>query len=306
VPTERRRSTAELEIAASAAAAPQPAATGELAPGTVTVLSDRVRRIVAPNPSMMTGPGTNTYLVGVDGGELAVIDPGPDLEAHLQLVSDAGRGAIRWILVTHTHADHSPGAARLSSLTGAATVGFGERDDFVPDIVAGDGWTVVLDGTARSTLRGLHTPGHASNHLCWLVEEEALLFSGDHVMDGSTVVIAPPDGDMAAYLDQLRRLRSLGLRAIGPGHGRLITDPDARLDEYITHRTAREAQVRAALTALPQSVEDLVETIYVDVPDALRPVAKYSVWAHLRKLRSEGAADSDDPDDVATGWISVA
>ena len=300
-----RRSTAEIEIAASAAVAPQPAGTGELAPGVVTRLSDRVRRIIAPNPSLMTGPGTGTYLVGVDGGDLAVIDPGPAHDRHLDRVAEVGGGAIRWILVTHTHADHSPGAPGLSERTGAPTVGQSRTDDdFVPDVVAGDGWSLTLEGP--TTLRALHTPGHASNHLCWLIEEEDLLFSGDHVMDASTVVIAPPDGDMAAYLEQLQRLRALGLRAIAPGHGRLITDPDARLDEYLRHRRAREAQVLAELGTTPRTVEDLVRAIYTETPEALRPVAKFSVWAHLRKLKADRLADSGDPDDVGAAWIAGA
>jgi glyoxylase-like metal-dependent hydrolase (beta-lactamase superfamily II) len=294
------RSAAEREIGASAAVAPRPPGTGELAPGVVTPLSSRVRRVIARNPSLMTGPGTGTYLVGVAGGDLAVIDPGPDDDAHLDRIAEVGDGRIRWILVTHTHQDHSPGAPGLQARTGAPMVGFGPRDGFVPDVTAGDGWVLRVDGPV--TLRALHTPGHASNHLCWLLEEEGLLFSGDHVMDGSTVVIAPPDGDMSAYLAQLGRLRRLGLAAIAPGHGKLITDPDGRLDEYLAHRDQREREVLAALDEGPRTVEDLVAAIYQEVTAALHPVAKYSVWAHLRKLAAEGRASAGDPDDVATTW----
>jgi glyoxylase-like metal-dependent hydrolase (beta-lactamase superfamily II) len=242
---EPTRSASEIEIAASAAVAPQPPGTGELAPGVVTSLSGRVRRVIASNPSLMTGPGTGTYLVGAVGGDLAVIDPGPDDVGHLDRIAEVGEDRIRWILVTHTHPDHSPGVPGLRARTGATVVGFDERDGFVPDVAAADGWSLAV--AQGVTLRALHTPGHASNHVCWLLEEEGLLFSGDHVMDGSTVVIAPPDGDMAAYLAQLGRLRALGLTAIAPGHGRLIADPDARLDEYVEHRRQRERQVLRAL-----------------------------------------------------------
>jgi len=305
-----RRSRSEREIAASAAVAPQPFGTGELAPGVVTELSARVRRVIAPNPSMMTGPGTGTYLVGSPDGDVAVIDPGPDIAAHLDRIADVGAGRIRWVLVTHTHEDHSPGTDGLVARTGATSVGFGPRDGFEPDIAAADGWSLTLDGGTgpATTLRAVHTPGHASNHLCWLDEDEAMLFSGDHVMDGSTVVIAPPDGDMTAYLGQLERLKALAPRSIAPGHGRLITDPGARIDEYLTHRRARAAQIVGLLAeagatgAGTVTVDELVARIYADVTEALHPVARFSVWAHLRQLAEEGRATSVDPDQVDAPW----
>ena len=299
------RTQSEHEIGSSAAVAPMPPATGELAPGVVTELSQRVRRIVAPNPSLMTGPGTGTYLVGDPAGDLAVIDPGPDDNVHLDRIVEAGGERIRWVLVTHTHMDHSPGVAGLVARTGATSVGFEPREGFAPAVLAGDGWTVELGGT---TLRALHTPGHASNHLCWLLEEEGLLFSGDHIMNGSTVVIAPLDGDMAAYLDQLERLRALGLVAIAPGHGKLITDPEAKIDEYLTHRRAREAQVASELESLGEgtTVDALVARMYADVAPALHPVAKFSVWAHLRKLAAEGRAVASSPDDVNGTWAPAS
>ncbi len=312
------RSPAERDIGSSAAVAPQPPWTGELAPGVITALSPRVRRIVAPNPSMMTGPGTGTYLVGaVNGnGELAVIDPGPDDEGHLDRVAEIGRGRIRWVLITHTHEDHAPGVPGLVARTGATSVGFGRRrgagheEDLVCDIDAPDGWSLTLEGDDGpvTTLRALHTPGHASNHLCWLLEQEQLLFSGDHIMDGSTVVIAPLDGDMTRYLSELERLKVLGLQAIAPGHGRLITDPTAKIDEYLDHRRAREEQVAATLEAAgaPQTVDEVVASIYTGVPEALHPVARYSVWAHLRKLGDEGRVSSDDRDDVSAAWSVAA
>ena len=253
-----------------------------LTPGVASALSPMVRRILAPNPGLMTGPGTNTYLVGID--EIAVIDPGPDDSGHLDAIAGCGGDRIRWIVVTHTHSDHAPGAAGLKERTGAEVMGFGERDGFRPDTVIGDGFR--LEAT-EFRLAALHTPGHASNHLCYLLEEERMLFSGDHVMEGSTVVIAPPDGDMAEYLDALRRLRAMRLRTIAPGHGHLIEEPRAKLDEYLTHRAQREQAILTAVGAGAATVDEIVSRVYVDVPEALHPVARFSVHAHLLKLAAE-------------------
>ena len=268
----------------------------ELIPGVARALSPMVRRIVAPNPGMMTGPGTNTYLVGVD--EIAVIDPGPDDPAHLDTIAGCGGDRIRWILCTHTHSDHSPGAAGLKERTGAEVLGFDSRDDLTVDRSMADG--DVLEGT-EFRLAALHTPGHASNHLCFWLEQERLLFSGDHIMEGSTVVIAPPDGDMGAYLAQLERLRSMRIKAIAPGHGQLIGDPRAKIDEYVTHRLAREEMVASALQAAGAcTVKELVATIYTDVPEHLHEMAGYSVWAHLRHLAEQGRASGDALDGTWT------
>ena len=266
---------------------------------TVEEVGPLVRKVLAPNPGLMTGPGTNTYLVGRD--DVAVIDPGPDdSEEHLDTVAAAGDGRIRWILVTHTHPDHAPGAAGLKRRTGAHVLGFDERDGFVPDTAIGDGWALE---TAAFRLEAIHTPGHASNHLCYRLAEERLLFSGDHIMSGSTVVIAPPDGDMAAYLAALERVRGLDLEGVAPGHGPFIEDPRAVIDYYLEHRRAREAAIAAALAdAQTARVEELVEAVYTDVPDVLHPIAKWSVWAHLRKLAADGRARSTDPDDIAATW----
>jgi glyoxylase-like metal-dependent hydrolase (beta-lactamase superfamily II) len=292
----------EREAAFAQAIAPQPPGTGELAPGVVTELSPLVRRVIAPNPSMMTGPGTGTYLVGTE--DLAVIDPGPDDAAHLDRLAEVAGGRVRWILYTHTHLDHSPGVPGLSERTGAPSASYRPRpdtEDPTPDVVTEEGWTLSLPGV---TLRALHTPGHASNHVCWLLEEEGMLFSGDHIMNGSTVVIGPPDGDMTAYLEQLVRLRSVNPRSIAPGHGKLITDPLAKIDEYVTHRLEREGQVMAALGVdTPTTIDTLVKSIYVGVPDALHPVAQFSVWAHLRRLRATGQAACDDPEDLKAEWV---
>jgi glyoxylase-like metal-dependent hydrolase (beta-lactamase superfamily II) len=270
----------------------------DMTPGVASSLSPMVRRILAPNPSVFTGPGTNTYLVGTD--EIAVIDPGPDDEGHLDAIAACGRDRIRWILVTHTHSDHSPGAAGLKERTGAEVLGWDERDDFVPDTEIGDGW--VLDA-GEFRLSAVHTPGHASNHLCYLLPSEKLLFSGDHIMSGSTVVIAPPDGDMAAYLKALQRLHEIPMRGIAPGHGGFIDDPKAKVDEYLTHRLGRERAIADALSdAGRATVEELVSAVYIDVPEALHPIARFSVWAHLRKLADDGLATSTDADDLDATW----
>lgn len=254
-----------------------------LVPGVARALSPMVRRIVAPNPGLMTGPGTNTYLVGID--EIVVVDPGPDDDDHLDAIVGCGSDRIRWIVATHTHPDHSPGVAGLKARTGAEVLAFDARDGLEVDREIGDGYTIEA---TEFRLRAVHTPGHASNHLCFLLPEERLLFSGDHIMEGSTVVIAPPDGDMAVYLESLEKLRTLRLKAIAPGHGHLIDDPIAKIDEYLDHRRAREQQV-LDLVAEGGSVtiESLVEQIYQDVPEELHPVAAQTVWAHLLKLRAE-------------------
>lgn len=255
-----------------------------LVAGVARALSPLVRRIVAPNAGLMTGPGTNTYLVGID--EIAVVDPGPDDAAHLDAIAGCGGDRIRWIVCTHTHADHSPGAAGLKERTGAEVLAFSSRDGLKVDRRLADGDRIEA---TEFRLRAIHTPGHASNHLCYLLEEERMLLSGDHIMQGSTVVIRPPDGDMAAYLDSLRALRKLRLRSIAPGHGHLIDTPADTISYYLDHRAEREAQVLAALSDLGTgTVDNIVEQVYADVPAELHPVARYSVHAHLLKLADEG------------------
>jgi glyoxylase-like metal-dependent hydrolase (beta-lactamase superfamily II) len=273
-----------------------------LVAGEVVEVRPNVRRILAPNPGIYTGPGTNTYLVGRD--DVAVIDPGPDdHEEHLDRIAEAVGGRIRWILVTHTHPDHSPGAAALKAMTGARVLGYDERDGFVPDETLADG--DAIEG-AGFKLTALHTPGHASNHLCYHLEGERLLFSGDHIMSGSTVVIAPPDGDMRAYLDSLVRLRQVEMSGVAPGHGEFIEDGHAKVDEYLAHRAARERAIAAALNERhTATVDELVEAVYTDVPDILHPIARFSVWAHLRKLQQEGTAAAPDPDELGSSWKSL-
>ena len=268
----------------------------EVQPGTPVRLSPRVIRVTANNGSVMTGPGTNTYLVG--GGtrnEWAVIDPGPLNAAHVEAIVAAAPGPIRWIFATHTHTDHSPAVVPLKALTGAQVFGrlpaHAEWQDasFAPDtaLVGGERFALTDD----STLRVVHTPGHASNHLCYLLEEDRTLFTGDHVMQASTVVINPPDGDMAAYLASLRGLLDEQLDWLAPGHGFLMAEPKRAMEAIIAHRLRREAKVLAALRSHgPADAERLLAAVYDDVPPRLHPVAMRSLRAHLYKLRDDGSA----------------
>lgn len=271
-------------------------------PGRADELADGLVRVTAPNPSVMTGPGTNTYIVG--HGDVAVVDPGPDDPVHLERVAEVvhqARGRVRWVLVTHTHPDHAPGAARLARATGAGVVGYGARAGFAPDVEVRDGWRLE---TGSLALRALHTPGHASDHICWLLEEARILLSGDHVMDGVTVVIIPPDGDMGRYVENLERLERLDppLEAIAPGHGRLLGEPARVLAAVRAHRLAREAVVVDALRdARRATVDELVPLVYADVDAARFPAARLSLWAHLRTLVADGRAAEEGVGEETVG-----
>lgn len=284
--------------------APEPGRVDEVAPG--------VRRLTAPNPGLMTGPGTNTYLVGA--AETVVVDPGPANEAHTAAIAAAAAssGPIRTILVTHTHVDHAPGAAALAAATGARVVGFGPAEGFAPDESAREGWTLSVPGQVpgpgRSntlTLRALHTPGHASDHLCWLIEEHRLLLTGDHVMHGSTVVIRPPDGDLHQYLASLARVRDADppIRVLAPGHGRLMDHVSEEVDALLAHRLGRHQRVATVLAERRDAtVDEMLEDVYGDVTERQLPVARFSLWAHLRALAEEGRAVLvDTPDSPARG-----
>jgi glyoxylase-like metal-dependent hydrolase (beta-lactamase superfamily II) len=264
-----------------------------IVPGTIVEIAPGVRRITAPNPGVMTGPGTNSYLLGHD--ELALIDPGPELPAHQHALLAAVGDRLRWIFCTHTHRDHSPLARALKAATGAQVFGYGQtpadgRQDemFAPDRALTDG-DVVACGEYR--LRAVHTPGHASNHLCYLLEDRGVLFTGDHVMQGSTVVISPPDGDMQAYLDSLQRLLELPVGALAPGHGHVIETPQDEVRRLIAHRLKREDKVRAALQQVgPATLEALVVHAYDDVPARIHNVALRSLHASLIRLERNGHA----------------
>ncbi len=268
----------------------------DLLPGRVVPLSSRLIRVTAPNAGVMTGPGTNSYLVG-DPAEnrWTVVDPGEDDAAHLDALVRAAPGPIERILVTHTHPDHSPGAAPLARLTGAPVLGLrpqhAQHQDatFAPDAEPAHGDTIRLGAT--TTLRVLHTPGHAANHLAFLLVEERTLLAGDHVMQGGTVIIDPPDGDMATYLASLEAMRALELDWIAPGHGFLIARPRDVVQGIIQHRLARESKVVAALGAFASAtLEQLVPVAYADTPPPLFPLAQRSLHAHLVKLEGEGRA----------------
>lgn len=256
----------------------------ELAPG--------VRRLLAPNPSMMTGPGTNTYLFGVD--KIAVLDPGPVIEKHLNAIVERSAAPIRWVLVTHTHPDHSPAAVKLAERTGAKLLGrpapTGQHQDstFRPDRELVDGDRLAVGGME---LEAIHTPGHASNHLCYRHVQLNWIFTGDHIIDGSTVVIDPPDGNMGHYLASLAKIKDRHAAILAPGHGELIRDPARAIDWIIDHRLKREAKVVAALGANPGlKVRQLVPHVYKDVSEHLFGWAERSLLAHLLKLADERRA----------------
>ena len=257
----------------------------EIAPG--------VRRLVANNAGYMTGPGTNTYLLGTR--RFAIIDPGPDAVPHVERILAETGGRIDAVLVTHTHLDHSPAAATLAARTGAKLLGRvaggGKQDEgFRPTRLLQDDDLIEVDVEGDGlSLRALHTPGHASNHLCYLLTGTGLLFTGDHLMQGSTVVIAPPDGNMGDYLRSLRRLQTEPVSRIAPGHGLTIEDAQSEITRIIGHRLQREAKVMERLTASGLvSLDELVTRVYDDVDPRLHVVARGSLLAHLQKLAADG------------------
>ena len=255
-------------------------------------ISPRIQRLVAPNPGVMTGPGTNTYIVGTD--ELAVIDPGPAIDEHIEHILKVGDGRIRHILCTHTHPDHSPAAAHLARELEVPMIGAVTADDqhqdltFQPDIhleqdavIAGHDWSI----------RAIHTPGHVDNHYCFLLEEEGMVFAGDHIMNGSTVVIVPPGGNMKDYIESLQRLLDYDVKAIAPGHGEIIPGCRDEVEKLVRHRLMREAKVVANLgRSGPVPIETLVVSVYDDVPEAMHRWAQLSLLAHLLKLEVDGRA----------------
>ena len=263
-------------------------------------LNDRVRRIVAPNPGVMTGPGTNTYLLGDEA--VAVLDPGPAEQSHIDAILAAAGERIRWVVCTHTHPDHSPAWQAIAEATGAEAIGGSPPDDMFQD----DTFAPVRElrhddvlSTDEFTLRAVHTPGHVGNHFCFFLEEEGVMFAGDHIMNGSTVVIIPPSGDMKAYIESLQRPLDYPLRAIAPGHGDLMGDPRAVVEWLVEHRLQREAKVLSGLVALGRcSLDELVLNVYDDVDSSLHKMARLSLSAHLIKLRDEGRATEHAGDDT--------
>lgn len=267
----------------------------------------RIIRLVAPNPGPLTGPGTNTYVVGDSSGSL-VIDPGCDDPAHLQAIVTAGAtlGTIHTIIVTHAHPDHIEGTSELAHLTGAAVLARHRAPGGVPFATAEvcDGEQIPVGG---HTLTVLATPGHRFDHVCVWHAATGTLFAGDLLAGSGTVVIIPPEGDMRQYLASLEMLLALPLRTIWPGHGPAITDPPERITGYIAHRLERERQVLAALqdASTPQTVTALVPVVYAATDPAMYTWAALSLLAHLLKLEHEGRVTRLDPATDAGPWKIV-
>jgi glyoxylase-like metal-dependent hydrolase (beta-lactamase superfamily II) len=260
-----------------------------------------VRRVVADNPGPMTYHGTSTWIVG--RGRVAVIDPGPDDAAHRRALIAALAGeTVTHVLVTHGHHDHSAGAAGFAAAVGAATHGFGRpqagrtvavgagHPPFLPDEPVADG--AVIEGPGWR-LEAIHTPGHASDHLCFALAGEGLLFSGDHVMGWSTSMVSPPDGDMAAYMASLRRLLARDDRLFLPGHGPAVTDAKGHTRALLAHRLAREAAVLAAVREGLATASAIVPRLYPGLAEPLLRPATRSVLAHLVKLAEDGLVVAD-------------
>jgi glyoxylase-like metal-dependent hydrolase (beta-lactamase superfamily II) len=277
----------------------------DVSPGEAVQLSPGVRRVLVGNPSAYTFKGTSTFIVG--RGRVAVIDPGPADERHLAALLDAVRGeTVTHILLTHSHADHSPLARRLKQETGAITYAQGAAaaiageslrldssidHDFVPDVTLRDGEAVTGPGW---TLEALFTPGHMSNHMCFALREEQALFSGDHVMAWATSVIAPPDGDMAQYFDSLRKLLVREDQVYHPGHGPSRRDPLPLVRGYLAHRRMREEAIRARVAQGARSVAEIVAAVYAGLDPRLHGAAALSTTAHLEHLVAQGKLRQTD------------
>jgi len=274
--------------------------------GKVDRLTPLIRRVVANNPGPFTFLGTGTYIIG-NGDSVAVIDPGPDIEEHLQAILKATEGErITHIFVTHNHLDHSPLAKPLQALTGAVTYGCpmtgpveadsdvrmeaGDDKGFVADVGVCDGGTFTGDGW---TMEAIATPGHTSNHICFALLEENALFSGDHIMGWSTTVISPPDGDMGDYFASLDRIKAREFSTLWPTHGPPITEPGPFVQAYIDHRRNRESQILEALGQGLTRIKIMVPVLYSAVDSRLYPAAALSVLAHMILLVREGRVLAD-------------
>lgn len=315
--------------------------------GEVTQLSPLIRRVVAKNPNPFTFTGTGVYIVG--RGDVAVIDPGPTLDEHLDAILAAlGDGEqVTKILITHTHTDHTAGVAKLVARTGATTYGFGPHGpvpdvdpmekvsfdeyftedeaadfkkqwdetpdelrregpdaDFLPDVSVGDGDTIsVGSGDGAGCIEVVHTPGHTSNHVCFGLVEEKTLFTGDHVMGWATSVISPPDGDLFDYMNSLRKLLERTDERYWPTHGPAIDNPQQYVQDFIDHRSGREAQIVAALGAGPSTIKDLVPGMYADVDKRLWRAAANSVYSHLLALhRQQRVSVESEVPSITSTW----
>lgn len=245
----------------------------------------RVRRILAPNPGLFTGPGTNTYLVE-DAGEALILDPGPIEDSHRKAILEASEDlVVRAVIVTHTHPDHAPLANPLAGLLEVPAVGFEPGPQFRPDRRLPDGATIEV---GSSTLEAIHTPGHAEDHLCFRSGD--ILFTGDHIMGGSSVLI----NDASSYMKSLHRLAGMKLARLYPGHGEEIDRPAEAISWYIAHRRQREREILDAVAGGCRSVGEIVDLVYREVNPALHDLAALSVTAHLGKLATEGAVRFQD------------
>ena len=267
----------------------------EVAPG--------VRRVIAENPSSFTHVGTNTYIVG--RGEVAVIDPGPMIEEHVDNLKAALAGeTVTHIIVTHTHMDHSPASGWLQQVTGAPIVGARPRpmesgktvesaqEDFAPDVELEDGGEISGPGW---TLEPVYTPGHMSNHHCFALKEENVFFSGDHVMGWNTTIVSPPDGNMREYLDSLRVCLGRDEAVYLPGHGPEIKKPRPFVRAYLNHRLMREGEISRCLNDGLKTVPDMVRRMYVHLPESMHGAASRSVLAHMEHMVETGRAVCDGP-----------
>lgn len=270
-----------------------------------------VLRVLAPNPGFMTGPGTNTYVV-FSGDEAVVVDPGPRHGAHLDaVVAAVGSRRVRAVLVTHHHPDHSEGLEAFATRLGAPSAGPAPptTDSATVSEVLSEGDSVEFGHTR---LVAISTPGHSSDHTCYLLERSSpeappALFTGDHLMGGNTSVVAPPDGDMAAYLDSLRRLERIPASIALPGHGQPVVRPREAVRWHLHHRAERERAILSVLRSSsdPLDIAAIVERVYTDVPSGAHAVAAYSVWAHLEKLAREGRVRRVEGEGVASRWQSL-
>src|SRR5215467_4039869 len=281
--------------------------------GRLEPVAPGVRRIVARNPSPFTFRGTGTYVIG--SGEVAVIDPGPDLTEHVEaLLTGLSGERVTHILITHTHRDHSPAAALLKAATGASTWGYGPHAggkrgetgveeggdwDFGPDVPVRDGDSIAGKGWR---FEAVHTPGHTSNHVCFALPDAGILFSGDHVMGWSTSVISPPDGDMTAYMDSLDKLLGRPDAVYWPTHGPAITEPTRHVRAFIAHRREREAGILDCLRSGIGRIDAIVDRLYVGLQPALHGAAGRSVQAHLIDLVGRGLVESDGPPSLETNY----
>lgn len=284
--------------------------------GEVARVSPRIRRVIAENPGPFTFLGTGVYIVGK--GEVAVIDPGPVIDAHFEAIKAAVAGErITHVFTTHTHLDHSPLAHPLATWAGCKVYGRPDPNvahvevsldedgeaGFKPDVLVNDG--DVFSGPDW-TLEAITTPGHMSNHVCYALKEEAALFSGDHIMGWSTTVISPPDGNMRQYFASLEKIRARRFAALWPTHGPPVMDVAPFLDAYASHRRAREAAIVERMRVGDTLISDMVKVIYKDVDNRLHPAAAHSVLAHVIQLVEEGRAVADGPLTLSTHYRLAA